>query len=254
MKNQTGRFAMLSVLLFAAGCGLDDEYVEALPQADTDGHVLEGGGIAENPPAFVSGVVPVSASGYRYDRSRAAEYVEKYALDSNPAFPVCGSLLHNSEADCTDFASQVLWYAGLPSDRRGSAWSGWWSNGRGCDDMNSSRSWRRVNDLLYYLVVESRRGEIVRDPAKLQVGDLIFYGLREPVADRNGRISYVCPAGEPFNHTTVVSAFEAPGKPLVSYHTRNALHVPYLAVHPDSRVRTGLGNACRMVMVHIRDR
>lgn len=255
MKNASRRFVVVAaVLSLTVGCGLGEEYVEALPQAETDGQSVDGTGVPDDLSGLVAGAVSVTSTAGSYDRRRAAEYVDRYALQSNPSFPVCGSVLRGTEADCTNFASQALWYAGLPRDRRGSAWSGWWSNGRGCDDPNSSRSWRRVNDLIYYLVVESRRGEIVRDVSKLQVGDLIFYGLREPTVDRDGRVSYVCPSGEMLNHTTVVSAFDENRRPLVSYHTRDALHVPYLAVHPDSSVRTGLGNACQIVLVHIKDR
>lgn len=187
---------------------------------------------------------PRAASG-GYDRERALWYVERYAKDPNPRFDYCGDWTLDGNrpvkiaADCTNFASQVLWHGGLPM-RTGA--SGWWSNG-GCRPWNSSDSWRQVYPLIHELLSVSRRGEVVRDVRELKIGDLIFYRLRDAAA------GYGCPPEATYNHATVVSGFDGRGQPLVSYHSNDALHVPW-----DSKKNRGsLGNACSVLLIRIKD-
>jgi len=191
---------------------------------------------------------PQAASG-GYDRERALRYLERYAHEPNPRFDYCGDWTLEGRrpvkvgADCTNFASQVLWYGGLTMRRGGSGDGGWWSEG-GCRPWNSSDSWRQVYPLIHELLSVSRRGEVVQDIRRLNVGDLIFYRLRD--ADHR----YECPQEATYNHTTVVSGFADDGTPLVAYHSNDALHVPWNARNGHEG---SLGNACGVLLVHIKD-
>lgn len=186
-----------------------------------------------------------AASGGRYDRDRALWYVERFAKDPNGKFAYCGDRTWDGSftpADCTNFASQVLWHGGLPMRSKSAGDPGWWSKG-GCRDWSSSPSWRQVYPLIHELLSVSRRGEVVRDLSRLRIGDLIFYRLRTP---ENG---YECPPDKVYNHATIVSGFDSDGAPLVSYHSNDALHVRW----DNARGRGGLGNACGWLLVHIKD-
>jgi len=192
---------------------------------------------------------PALAAGGAYDRQRALWYIRRYAKDPNQRFDYCGDwTLEGGHpvkvgADCTNFASQVLWYGGLPMRRGGAGDPGWWSQG-GCRPWNSSDSWRQVYPLIHELLSVSRRGEVVPDARRLNIGDLIFYRLREHSK------GFACPAEAIYNHTTVVSGFEPDGTPRVAYHSNDALDVPW-NVRTDSQ--GSLGNACGVLFVHIKD-
>ncbi|HJV32604.1 MAG TPA: amidase domain-containing protein [Patescibacteria group bacterium] len=190
-----------------------------------------------------------AASSSAYDRQRALDYVRSYAKDPNARFDYCGDWTFEDKrpvkvgADCTNFASQVLQHGGLRMRRGGAGDPGWWSEG-GCRPWSSSDSWRQVYPLIHELLSVSRRGEVVQDVRKLKVGDLIFYRLREASK------GYACPQEATYNHTTVVSGFDGRGDPLVSYHSNDALDVPWDARNG----RQGsLGEACSVLLIHIRD-
>ncbi len=184
-----------------------------------------------------------------YDRGRALWYIERYARDPNTRFDYCGDWTLEGNrpvkigADCTNFASQVLWYGGLKTRRGGAGDPGWWSEG-GCRAWNSSDSWRQVYPLIHELLSVSRRGEVVQDVRLLKVGDVIFYRLRDEAK------GYACPQVGSYNHTAVVSGFGDDGEPLVSYHSNDAMHVPWDA-HNGSY--GALGEACGVLLVHIKD-
>jgi hypothetical protein len=239
------------VMLALAGCEPDET---PIPQETSD---LDLEADDDRPRSVAAALMAedveeglaVRAAG-GYDRARARAYIERYALSPNPRVAYCGRWGLSGRkpqriaADCTNFASQVLWYAGLPEDETGNEATGWWYR-NGCDARGSSRSWRQVNELLYRLTVETGDGEFRGRAEELQVGDLIFYKLRR--AEDGWR----CDGSFRFNHTAVVSGHDSRGQPLVSYHSNDALDVPWDA---KSGSRGALGEACQTAFVHIRDR
>ncbi len=226
------------MLSFLGGCAEEDG---ALPQERSETELV--------PDQDVSSARTIEfAASAGFDRAKARSYVERYAKSPNPNLAYCaqwaheGARVYKEAADCTNFASQVLWYAGV-SMRYGSAEDGWWY-AKSCGDSGSSKSWRQVNRLLEYLVVESGLGEFKKSERDLKVGDLIFYRLRREDE------SYRCDAENLFNHTAVVSGFDARGEPLVSYHSNDALDVPWDAKNGTMKA---LGEACATAFVHIKD-
>lgn len=239
-----GCFAAM-IALALGGCAEDDD--DPVPQENADGDLVpdpdngDGAPIAERTSA-------IAATGpIRYDRNKALEYIDRFALTPNRQTAYCTGIdrmtLARDREDCTNFASQVLWYGGLPMSGFTSAGSGWWY-AFSCTDDGSSRSWRQVNGLVTYLISESGLAEFRPHARDLKIGDLIFYRLRRKES------GYRCDVGNLFNHTTVVSGFDARGEPLVSYHSNEAQDVPW-------DVKTGslktLGEACAVGFVHIRD-
>ncbi len=190
----------------------------------------------------------VARAAFRYDRQRAREYIARYARSPNRRYSYCGDWhlvngrVRKTPGDCTSFASQVLAYAGLPQEKTGRADLGWWYSW-GCNDHGSSMSWRSVRYLMEYLISESRAAEFRSSAGELQVGDLIFYRLRR---EENG---YSCDGPLEFNHTTVVSKVSG-GMTFVSYHSNDALDVPWNALNGK---RGALGEACNVAFVHIKD-
>ena len=252
------------VLLFtcvASGC--DDETPLPQERSETDlspdpdaartARVAESVTEDPNPDAVSEArsetqlLVP-SASG-TYDRARASEYVHRYAKSPNPQTAYCaGWEVENgrpvkSPADCTNFASQVLWYGGLEMDYTHRDDAGWWYT-KSCEWWGSSQSWRTVNGLLTYLTTISGRAEFKSHARDLRVGDLIFYRLRR--ADSG----YRCDAGNLFNHTAIVSGFDGSGEPLVSYHSNEAEDIRWNVKNGSHKA---LGEACATAFVHIKD-
>jgi hypothetical protein len=214
---------------------------EELWEAETDQNVSALTAEPEGPQ--------LAAGAAGYDRQRAKWYIERYAKDPNLRFSYCGDWTLEGKrpvkvaADCTNFASQVLSYGGLPMRKGGAGDPGWWSEG-GCRPWNSSDSWRQVYPLINELLSVSRRGEVVPDVRRLNVGDLIFYRLRD------ASHGYACPQEAIYNHTTVVSGFAKDGTPLVAYHSNDALNVPWNARNGS---HGSLGEACGVLLVHIKD-
>lgn len=238
--------ACFAGLLLLGGCAPSDEspVPQEYPEEELYGPETDEASSALTLEEHETGR-SAAPSGGGYDRGRALWYVERYAKDPNPKFAYCGDTSWDGSftpADCTNFASQVLWYGGLTTRPSAYGDDGWWSRG-GCHAWSSSPSWRQVYPLINELLSVSRRGEVVRDLGQLKIGDLIFYRLRTP---ENG---YACPADKTYNHATVVSGFDADGDPLVSYHSNDALHVPW----DNDRGRGGLGRACGYLLIHIKD-
>lgn len=183
-----------------------------------------------------------AATSYRYDREKALRYAKRYALQPNINLAYC-STWNRIAADCTNFASQVLWQGGIPMQYGGGSQDkGWWYT-KSCAWWGSSRSWRQVNELLRYLTLDSGIGEFRKTARELRAGDLIFYRIR------SAHDGYSCD-GNLFNHTTVVTGFDGAGEPLVSYHSNEALDVPW---KNKTKSLGSLGNACAFAFVHIRD-
>lgn len=246
-RNRNPWLAAIAALPFFTACMPDEE---PIPQENPEEELWsERAGETASELRTEEGRALAPNGNGRYDRERARSYIEKYARDPNAKFDYCGDWRVEDGkptkvgADCTNFASQVLWHGGLAMRRGGAGDPGWWSNG-GCRPWSSSDSWRQVYPLIHELLSVSRRGEVARDVRKLNIGDLIFYRLRDA---SNG---YVCGAEKTYNHTAVVSGFARDGTPLVSYHSNDALHVPWN--YRDGR-QGNLGNACGFLLVHIKD-
>ena len=193
---------------------------------------------------------PLSGSGSgRYDRGRALEYIRLYAKSPNRATAYCagwgleGHKPVKIPADCTNFASQVLWYGGMAMDYTHQNDTGWWYT-NSCEWWGSSASWRTVNGLVVYLTTISGRAQFARSARELKIGDLIFYRLRRAES------GYRCDAGNLFNHTAIVSGFDGRGEPLVSYHSNEAEDVLWNTKNGSSKA---LGEACATGFVHILD-
>lgn len=259
-KNRNGTvvawlYAAIVIACFAGmlalglgGCVPPDE--EPIPQAMSEADLVpDEDGVGQAASALTSGEDPnpgveaqsAPAAGYRYDRTRALWYIRRYALSPNRLLAYC-SLNDGTAADCTNFASQVLWYGGIPMQYTNSVESGWWYR-YSCLSPGSSHSWRQVNRLLQYLVTETGTGEFAKNARDLKIGDLIFYRLR------HSEDGYSCNHNL-FNHTTVVSGFDARGEPLVSYHSNEAHEVPWSVRNGSPKA---LGEACAVAFVHIRD-
>ena len=223
------------------GC-MPTDAEEPIPQAESEDDLIPGEQDGTGQSSFA---LTAPAAGYVYDRGAAQLYIKRYALAPNPAYAYCASwgVGGKTEADCTNFASQVLRQGGLPmQDGGGDQGKGWWYR-NSCAWWGSSQSWRQVNRLLQYLVTETSIGEFRQRARDLKVGDLIFYRVR------HAEDGYRCD-GNLFNHTTVVSGFDARGEPLVSYHSNEALDVPW---DRKTGSRGALGEACAIAFVHIRD-
>ena len=258
-----GSFAAM-IALALGGCFGEDP--AAVPQENSDGDLVpdpDNGNAAGAatvartasldpnpvPTAAHASLTAAAAGAAGYDRGKALAYVRWYARTPNPETAYCSGLGHDGlrpvriGEDCTNFASQVLWYGGLSMDYTRNPEDGWWYVDS-CADRGSSKSWRQVNRLVSYLVSESRLGEFRQRARDLQVGDLIFYRLRR---EEDG---YRCDTGNLFNHTTVVSGFDDRGEPLVSYHSNEAEDVPWDVKNGSPKA---LGEACAVGFVHIKD-
>lgn len=233
----------------ATGCEVADE--EPIPQALSQADLVpdkDNPSVSSTAPEADDGPNPsidittsAQVAGYRYDREKARSYIERYALSPNRQLAYC-ALNDGTKANCTNFASQVLWQGGVPMQYTNSDNTGWWYR-YSCLPTGSSSSWRQVNRLLQYLVTETNIGEFKKNARDLKLGDLIFYRVR------HSSDGYSC-NGNLFNHTTVVSGFDSRGEPLVSYHSNDALNVPWNA---KAGSRGALGEACAFGFVHIRD-
>lgn len=235
-------FSLLVLFAFPA-CLLDEPPVP-IPQEDAEGDLVPAPRdevTSSSSPLSMPNSTPSLSSGY--DRKRAVAYARYYADEPNPRVAYCRSKRYGTPADCTNFVSQALWYGGLKTAFSGNAEQGWWYSGS-CDDSGSSKSWRQVNRLIYWLTVESDRGEFTRIE-NVRPGDLIFYKLQDDFGK--------CTDEFTFHHSTMVTGFgKMTGVPLVSYHTREVRDIPWNWSLREQGF-LGLGDACSYVAVHIRD-
>jgi hypothetical protein len=136
-------------------------------------------------------------AGFEYNRLKAVQYAERWWNSYNPAYK-------KFHVDCTNFISQCLKAGGAPMRGYPNRRQGWWmQNG------SWSYSWSVANSLRLYLS-QSKTGLKaieVRNAADLQLGDVICYDFQG-----DGR----------FDHTTIVTAKDAYGMPLVNAHTSNS--------------------------------
>lgn len=137
-----------------------------------------------------------------YNRQRVKQYADQYWNSGNPKFLTF-------EVDCTNYVSQCLLAGGAPMNYTGRRESGWWYQGRKGGREWWSYSWSVSHALQHYLMT-SRSGlqaELVQSPYELDLGDVIFY-------DWDGDGTY--------QHSTIVTGFDAAGEPLVNAHTANS--------------------------------
>jgi hypothetical protein len=163
---------------------------------------------------------------FTYHRGRAVQYAETWWNRANPQYI-------EMEVDCTNFVSQCLYAGGLPMDYTGKRGTGWWYRGKAGGQELWSYSWAVADSLLNYLT-GSGRAQVVQEPYRLQLGDVICYDW-----DGDGR----------FQHNTIVTGLDPLGMPLVNAHTYNA-RGRYWSYHdsPAWSTRT------RYVFLHIADR
>ncbi len=262
--SQASLFAcayLVSLLAASSGCEGSEEpipqeqsWIDLDQDPDNRGSGIEPRAETEDPnPGSAlkqpgEPAAPQAQSGRGYDRAKALDYVRRYAKSPNREVAYCAGWGLSSgrpvkiPADCTNFASQVLWYGGLPMNPAHDD-TGWWYTDS-CEWWGSSVSWRTVNGLAIYLTTISGRAVFARRARDLKIGDLIFYRLRRP------ETGYRCDIGSLFNHTTIVSGFDERGEPLVSYHSNEAEDVPWNA---KSGSLKALGEACATGFVHLLD-
>jgi hypothetical protein len=139
-----------------------------------------------------------------YNRMKAQEYANIWWNGANPSYI-------DFDVNCTSFVSQCLFAGGAPMNYTGKRETGWWYQGMAKDRELWSFSWAVAHSLCSHLT-KSRTGlraEIKDHASALTIGDVICYDW-----DGNGR----------FQHTTIVTAIDAAGMPLVNAHTVNSKH------------------------------
>ncbi|WP_338044978.1 amidase domain-containing protein [Paenibacillus lignilyticus] len=144
-------------------------------------------------------------AGVRYRRDLAAAYADRWWNEPNPAY-------ENFEVNCTNYVSQCLFAGSAPMNYTGKRDSGWWYRGFSGGRENWSYSWAVSNALKTYLSAphsSALRATVVDSADQLALGDIITY-------DWSG--------DNRFQHSTVVTAFDAAGMPLVNANTVASRH------------------------------
>lgn len=146
-------------------------------------------------------------SGIRYRRDLAAAYADRWWNEGNPAYELF-------EVNCTNYVSQCVFAGNAPMNYTGKRGTGWWYKGRNKGGEWWSYSWAVSNALTNYLSgsgskASGMRAEVVSSASELQLGDVITY-------DWNG--------DHRFQHSTIVTAFDASGMPLVNANTVSSRH------------------------------
>ncbi|WP_313799055.1 amidase domain-containing protein [Cytobacillus sp.] len=140
---------------------------------------------------------PLERISYQYDRLKAVQYAERWWNSYNPAYK-------SFEVDCTNYISQCLHAGEAPMRGYPNRSQGWWMR-----NNNWSYSWTVANSLRWHLPGSrvGLRAKEVYSPEELLLGDVICYDFQG-----DGR----------FDHTTIVTAKDAFGMPLVNAHTTNS--------------------------------
>ncbi|WP_054958607.1 amidase domain-containing protein [Paenibacillus dakarensis] len=140
----------------------------------------------------------------RYEREAAASYADKWWESGNPEFATF-------DVDCTNYISQCLFAGKAPIHYTGKREAGWWYKGYVNSREWWSYSWAVSNAFARYLNTNTSglRADMVERPEQLMLGDVIVYDW-----DGDGA----------FQHSTIVTAFDAGGMPLVNAHTVSSRH------------------------------
>ncbi|WP_163859900.1 amidase domain-containing protein [Paenibacillus elgii] len=139
-----------------------------------------------------------------YNRLEAARYADEWWDKANPAYLAF-------EVNCSNYVSQCIFAGGAPMNYTGKRDSGWWYKGRGGGQEHWSFSWAVAESLQFHLLTSRRglRAQEVANPQQLDLGDVISYDW-----DGDGR----------YQHTTIVTAKDPSGMPLVNAQTINSKH------------------------------
>ncbi|MGG1597585.1 amidase domain-containing protein [Paenibacillus naphthalenovorans] len=145
-----------------------------------------------------------SAARAIYNRMEAARYADLWWDKGNPAYLTF-------EVNCSNYVSQCLFAGGAPMKHTGQRDTGWWYKGRVGGRELWSFSWAVAESLQFYLLTSRSglRAQEVSSAAELEPGDVISYDW-----DGDGR----------FQHTTVVTAKDSNGMPLVNANTVSSKH------------------------------
>ncbi|KKB35668.1 amidase domain-containing protein [Bacillus thermotolerans] len=140
---------------------------------------------------------PEQRRAFRYDRLKAVQYAERWWNSYNSAY-------RKFDVDCTNYVSQCLHAGGAPMVGYPDRSRGWWMR-----NNNWSYSWSVAHALRWFLsgAEKGLRAEEVSRPEQLEPGDVICYDFQG-----DGR----------FDHTTIVTAKDQKGMPLVNAHTTNS--------------------------------
>lgn len=144
-------------------------------------------------------------SGIRYRRDLAAAYADRWWNEGNPSYELF-------EVNCTHYVSQCIFAGNAPMNYTGKRETGWWYKGRNKGSEWWSYSWAVSNAFSNYLTGSKSSGlraEVVQSADELQLGDVITY-------DWNG--------DQRFQHSTIVTAFDSFGMPLVNANTVASRH------------------------------
>lgn len=144
-------------------------------------------------------------AGIRYRRDLAAAYADRWWNEGNPSYELF-------EVNCTHYVSQCIFAGNAPMNYTGKRETGWWFKGRNKGSEWWSYSWAVSNAFTNFLSGSKSTGlraEVVQSADELQLGDVITY-------DWNG--------DQRFQHSTIVTAFDSFGMPLVNANTVSSRH------------------------------
>ncbi|WP_025688499.1 amidase domain-containing protein [Paenibacillus zanthoxyli] len=188
--------------------GVERDIPEKVPRKGAIASPAELSGLEAPPfpgPLLSRRVLGPSVRDVPYRREDAAAYADRWWNENNPEFETFA-------VDCTNYVSQCLFAGGAPINYTGKRETGWWYKGYVGNQEGWSFSWAVSDSLRRYLDGERRNGlraEIVERPEQLMLGDVIQYDW-----DGDGH----------FQHSTIVTAFDAGGMPLVNAHTVPSRH------------------------------
>ncbi|MBP1906159.1 hypothetical protein J2Z32_002808 [Paenibacillus turicensis] len=155
-------------------------------------------------PFLNTGLLGYSGRSIAYRRQDAVAYADRWWDSFNPEFA-------EFEVNCTNYVSQCLFAGGAPINYTGKRETGWWYKGYVNGQEQWSYSWAVSAALERYLSTSTTglRATVVERAEQLELGDVIFYDW-----DGDGR----------YQHSTIVTAFDAGGMPLVNANTVPSRH------------------------------
>lgn len=143
--------------------------------------------------------------GKRYRRDLVVAYADQWWNKGNPTY-------EEFDSNCTNYVSQCIFAGDVPMIYTSRRDSGWWYKGRQQGKEWWSYSWAVSKALASFLMKPRKQGlrAVEKEYAdELELGDIIVY-------DWNGNTRY--------QHTTIVTAFDAKGQPLVNANTAAGRH------------------------------
>jgi hypothetical protein len=182
---------------------ITDEWMNVLEEKP------EGWDLQVDPSVGQSGMDEMRAG--TYNRLAAVRYAETWWNSYNPKYK-------KFENDCTNFISQCIHEGGVLMKGYPDRGKGWWMK-----NHSWSYSWSVANAFYTYLK-HSPKTKQLADPVELRLGDVICYDF-----EGDGR----------WNHTTIVTAKDVHGMPLVNAHTYNS-RMRYWAYEDSSAYTPGI--------------